>query len=117
MEKNTNSVPDDQDKTLGWDELLAAIEDGDAPRVLQEANLRETFNELLKNELITIIEEKVCLTDRGKEYREKKAIPVTVSGKKPAPQPELKNYSPRNIYLLILAVFLSFALLFLVLVL
>ncbi len=52
-------------KTL--DKVLKLVEKGDATLILAEKNLTETFNELLKYELIDINDGKVKLTAKGEK--------------------------------------------------
>lgn len=51
------------------DELLQLIENGDAETILSEDDLVERLNFLLKWELITITEDEIHLTQKGKEAR------------------------------------------------
>ncbi len=51
------------------DELLQIIEGGDPTKILSEDDLVQRLNFLLKHELITIADDKICLTEKGKEAR------------------------------------------------
>lgn len=51
--------------------LLKLIEEGDTFSLLSEENLGEGFNELMKNELITITDGKIQITETGKEAKTK----------------------------------------------
>lgn len=49
--------------------ILRLIDNEDAIPILAEDSLVETFNEMLRLELIEIVEDRVVLTSRGKEAR------------------------------------------------
>ncbi len=51
--------------------LLELIDEGDADAILSEDELISRFNELLKYELIAVEYEKVYLTEKGKEAKNK----------------------------------------------
>ncbi len=52
------------------DFLLKLIDKGDATAILAEENITKAFDELLRYDLIDIIEERVCLTRKGKKAKE-----------------------------------------------
>lgn len=49
--------------------IIRLIEQGDPIPILAEASLVDTLNELLKYQLVDIIENKVVLTSKGEEAR------------------------------------------------
>lgn len=51
------------------EELLHIIERGDPTKILSEDDLVQRLNFLLKYQLITITEDKIILTEKGKEAR------------------------------------------------
>lgn len=53
------------------DELLQIIEGGDPTKILSEDDLVQRLNFLLKHKLINITEDKIRLTEKGKDARTK----------------------------------------------
>lgn len=51
------------------DELLQIIEGGDPARILSEDDLVQRLNFLLKYQLVTITEDRIYLTEKGREAR------------------------------------------------
>ncbi|UJH92463.1 hypothetical protein LZ575_08185 [Antarcticibacterium sp. 1MA-6-2] len=51
------------------DRLLKLIEEGEADVILSEEKLIPRFNELMKHDLVTLKDEKVFLTEKGKKAK------------------------------------------------
>jgi hypothetical protein len=97
--------------------LLHLIYEGKTAGILTDRSLRDSLNELMKYELITIYNNKLCLTDMGKIALQK-GVNAAISKVRSKPRiPELTKQNPDqlNILMVTISLLLLVILLFMIL--